>query len=112
MFKELGQMASLMKHLPKIKEEWEKFQLRLGQIIAEGDAGGRMVVVRVNGKLEVLACALSDDALQMNDREVLEDMIRAATNQAIMKVRQQTSEEAGRIFGALGLPPGLSIPGL
>ena len=56
MFKELGQLTGLLRHLPKIKEEMEHFQASLQQFTAEGDAGGGMVKVRVNGKIEMLAC--------------------------------------------------------
>ena len=112
MFKGLGQLASLMTQLPKIKEEMDRLQQRLGQIMAEGDAGGGMVKVRANGKLEVLSCTLSDEALKLNDREMLEDLIKAATNQALAKARQLTAEETGKMATSLGLPPGLNIPGL
>ena len=54
MFKELGQFASLMKNLPKIREEMDKLQGKLSQITAEGDAGAGMVKVRVNGHMEVV----------------------------------------------------------
>lgn len=110
MFKELGQIAGLMKQLPKIKEEMEKFQQRLGQITAEGDAGGGMVKVRVNGRFELLSCNLADEALK--DREMLEDLIRAAVNQAIERVKQTTAEEAGKIASSFGLPPGMNLPGM
>src|SRR5882762_3117043 len=80
MFKELGQLTTLMKMLPKIKEEMDRYQQQLAQIIAEGDAGGGMVKVTVNGKMEVLSCSLTDEALKLNDREMLEELIRAATN--------------------------------
>jgi len=112
MFKELGQIAGLMKQLPKIREEMANFQARLAQITAEGDAGGGMVKVRVNGKQEVLSCALSDEALRLNDREMLEDLIKAAVNQALARVRQQTADEAGKVAAGLGLPPGLNLPGI
>jgi len=112
MFKGLGQLASLMTQLPKIREEMERFQQSLGQLTAEGDAGGGMVKVKANGKMEVLACTLSDEALKLNDREMLEDLITAATNQALNKVRQLTAEEAGKMASSLGLPPGLDLPGL
>ncbi len=111
MFKELGQIAGLMKQLPKVKEEVEKFQQRVGSITADGDAGGGLVKVRVNGKMEVLACRLSDDAFALNDREMLEDLIRAAVNQALDRVRQQVAEETGKMAGNLGLPPGMALPG-
>src|SRR5436305_836361 len=107
MFKELGQIGGLMnamKQLPKIKEEMEKFQQRLPQITAEGDAGGGMVKVRVNGRMELLSVNLSDEALQ--DREMLEDLIRAAVNQAMERVKQTTAEEAGKVMSSFGLPPG------
>ena len=112
MFKELGQIAGLMRHLPKIKEEMERLQQRLGQLTAEGDAGAGMVKIRVNGRMEVLACQLSEEALKLGDREMLEDLIRAATNQALERVRQQTAEETGKMAAGFGIPPGLNIPGL
>src|SRR5579884_3079809 len=110
MFKEFGQFAGLMKHLPKIQEEMAQFQARLGQITAEADAGGGMVKIKVNGRQEVLSCTLSDEALR--DKEVLEDLIPAAVNQALAKVRQQSQQEMERVATGLGLPPGLSLPGM
>src|SRR5437879_5080205 len=107
MFKELSQMAGLMRQLPKIKEEMEKFQQRIGQITAEGDAGGGMVKVKVNGKMELLACTLSDEVLQKPDREFLEDLIKSAVNQAIDRVRQKVGEETSKMATELGLPPGM-----
>jgi DNA-binding YbaB/EbfC family protein len=112
MFKELGQIAGLLKQLPKIKEEAQRLQERLGEITAEGDAGAGMVKVRVNGRFEVVTCRISEEAMRLNDREMLEDLIAAAVNQAISRVRQQTAEETGKMASALGLPAGLEIPGL
>jgi hypothetical protein len=112
MFKGLGQLASLMTQLPKIKAEMERLQHRLGQLVAEGDAGGGMVRVKVSGKQEVLACTISDEAFRLDDREMLEDLIRAATNQALDRARQQAAEETGKMASSLGLPPGLGLPGL
>lgn len=112
MFKELAGLAGLMKQLPRLREEVEGFQQRLGQITAEGDAGGGMVKVRANGKFEILSCTIADEALKSSDRELLEDLIVAAANQALSKVRQQTAEEAGKLTSAMGLPAGLSLPGM
>jgi DNA-binding YbaB/EbfC family protein len=113
MFKELGQLASLLRNMPqmsKLKEEMDGLQQRLGQISAEGDAGGGMVKVRVNGKLELVACTISDEA--MGDREMLEDLVRAAVNQAMERARVQAAEETSKMAGNLGLPAGLNLPGL
>jgi DNA-binding YbaB/EbfC family protein len=112
MFKEIGQLASLMRNLPKIQEEVQQLQERIGRVIAEGDAGAGMVKVRVNGRMEVLACTLSEEALKSGDREMLEDMIKAASNQAITKARQLVAEETGKMATGLGLPPGMGLPGL
>jgi DNA-binding YbaB/EbfC family protein len=112
MFKGFGQFAGVLRHLPKIKEEMEKLQQRLGQLVAEGDAGAGMVKVRVNGRMEVLGYKLGEEALRGNDREMLEDLLKAATNQALEKARQLVAEETGKITEGLGLPPGMNLPGL
>ncbi len=112
MFKGLGQLASLFQNLPRIQAEFEGLQQRLGQLVAEGDAGGGMVKVRVNGKLEVLACSISDELLRMNDKEMLEDLICSATNQALDRARQQAVQETGKLAQGFGLPRGMSLPGM
>lgn len=112
MFKQLGQLASLMGNLPKIREEMERLQGRLALLTAEGDAGAGMVKVVVNGRMEMQSCRISEEAHRSGDREMLEELIQAATNQAVTKVRQLISEETTRTASGLGLPPGLGLPGL
>ena len=112
MFKGLGQLASLLQNLPRIKAEVESLQQRLAQFTAEGDAGGGMVKVRANGKLEVLSCTVSDELLRMNDREMLEDLIKAATNQALDRARQVAAQETGKMASGFGLPSGMGLPGI
>lgn len=112
MFKEIGQFAGILTQLPKIREEMERFQERLEQLSAEGDAGAGMVKARVNGKMRLLSCTISEEAMRLGDREMLEDLITAAINQAIDRVRQETAQEAGKMATGLGLPPGLNLPGL
>lgn len=112
MFDKIGQIAGLLKNLPKLKEEMEKFQQKLGDLVAEGNAGAGLVQARVNGRFEVVQCTLSEEALKMNDREMLEDLIVAAINQALAKVRELVAAESGKMAGAMGLPGGLQFPGL
>ena len=112
MFEEFGQIAGLMKNLPKIKEEMERLQQRLGQITADGDAGGGMVKMRVNSRLEVLSCVISEEGMRLGDREMLEDLITAAVNQALQKARQLVTEETSKMASGLGLPPGMKLPGM
>ncbi len=112
MFEKLGQIASLMKNLPKMQEEMGKLQSRIAQITAEGDAGGGMVKAKVNGQMEVVACVISDELMKLNDKELLEDLMRSAVNQAIQKARQAVAEETSKMASGmgLGLPPGFHMP--
>lgn len=112
MFKEMGQFMNLMRNLPRIKEEAERLQQSLAQLEATGDAGAGMVRVRVNGKMEVLSCQISEEALKLGDREMLEDLIRSATNQALEKARRLQAEETAKMASGLGLPSGVNLPGL
>src|SRR5439155_7028858 len=88
-FKELGALMKLMGNQGKIQEEVQKFNASVGQITAEATAGAGYVTVKVNGKMEVLSVRISDEAMKLNDREMLEDLIAGATNQAFAKVRTQ-----------------------
>jgi DNA-binding YbaB/EbfC family protein len=115
MFKELGAMMGLLKNQGKIQEEVKKFQSQVGNITAEASAGAGYLTVKVNGKFEVLSVKISEEAFKLNDREMLEDLIAAATNQAIAKVRQQLSDESAKMAAAIGLPPGMlggGLPGM
>ncbi|HEX5269340.1 MAG TPA: YbaB/EbfC family nucleoid-associated protein, partial [Gemmataceae bacterium] len=111
MFKELGQMMGLMKQLPKIKEEMERLQQRLAQVTADGEAGAGLVKVRVNGKNEVVSCTISEEA-RAGDREVLEEMVRGAVNQALSKARVLAAEETQKMAASLGMPLGMGLPGM
>jgi len=112
MFKEIGQLAGVLKNLPRMREQLDKMKQRLTQIQAEGDAGGGMVKVKANGSMEIMSCQISDELLKMNDKEMLEDLIMGAANVALKKVRQQVAEETSRLAGDMGLPAGLNFPGM
>jgi DNA-binding YbaB/EbfC family protein len=118
MFKELGGMMSLLRNQGKIQEEIQKFQAQIGSIVAEAASGAGLVTAKVNGRMEILSVRLSEEAMKLNDREMLEDLIAAAVNQALNKVRQQLAEESAKMASGLGLPPGMlgggsgGIPGL
>ena len=91
----------------KIQDEMAKFQATIPTITAEGTAGGGMVTVKANGRMEILSCKIGDDALRLNDREVLEDLVIAATNQALAKVRDLLAAETAKMAANMGLPPGM-----
>ncbi len=112
MFRGIGQLGNVMRAMPKLKEEMALLQQKLGQMVVEGDAGAGMVKVRVNGRTEVLGYTLSDELLKLNDREMLEDLLKAATNQALTKAAAQVAEETSKMAMGLGLPAGLNLPGM
>lgn len=112
MFRNMGQMASLMSNLPKIQEEMAKMQANLALITADGDAGAGMVKARANGKLEIISLTISDEAMKFQDREMLEDLVRGAINQALSKAREAIAAETARLGASLGLPPGFNLPGM
>lgn len=112
MFKEIGMFASLLKNLPKIQEEQGKLQQKLVTITAEGDAGAGMVRVKVNGKLEVLSCTIAPEAFTGNDKELLEDLIRSATNQALEKAKLVVAEESSKLLGSMGISGMPNLSGL
>jgi len=114
MFKELGMLANLLGNKGKLQEEVAKFQQTVAQITAEGTAGAGYVTVKVNGKSEVQSVRISEEAMALNDREMLEDLIAAAANQALSKVREQVGQESMKVAQNMGLPPGMlgGFPGL
>lgn len=115
MFKELGAMMSLMGNRGKLQEELGKFQAQVGTITAEATAGAGYVTAKANGKLEVLSVKISDEALALNDREMLEDLVAAAVNQALAKAREQVAAASAKMAENMGLPAGMlggGLPGL
>jgi DNA-binding YbaB/EbfC family protein len=105
MFGKLGSLMSLMGSGGKIKDEMEKFNAQLGTIVAEGAAGGGYVTAKANGRMEVVSVAITAEA--MADREMLEDLVAAAVNQALTKARDQVGAASAKMAENLGLPPGM-----
>lgn len=105
-------MMSLLRNQGKLQEEMQKFQSKVGAITAEATAGGGYVTVKVNGRFEVVGVRISDEAMKLNDREMLEDLIAAAANQAIAKVREQLAAESAKLAANIGLPAGMMGGGL
>lgn len=105
MFNQLGMLADLMRNAGKLRESFEKAFESLGQLVVEGDAGGGSVSVKVNGRLEVVSVRIDPKLLADSDHELLEDLVSAAVNAALLKAREATAKSLGSMAG--GLPPGL-----
>jgi DNA-binding YbaB/EbfC family protein len=102
MFGKFGDLADLMKNAGKIRESMEKAAETIGQIEVQGEAGGGGVVVKMNGRMEVTSVRI-DPKLASDDVELLEDLVLAATNAALLKVR----ETATQSFTSMGGLPNI-----
>ena len=99
----------LLKNAQKIQEQMGGFQEKLGEINATGSAGGVMVEIDVNGKIEVIAVRISPEA--MEDVEMLQDLIMAAFSSGVGKVKEEINKEIGTMAGGLGIPGLTGMPG-
>jgi nucleoid-associated protein EbfC len=107
MFKNLSGLMGLLGNQGKIQDEMQKFQQTVAQLTTEATSGGGMITVKVNGQLSVLSVKISEDAMKLNDREMLEDLIASGTNAALSKMREMIATETSKMAGNLGLPPGM-----
>lgn len=114
MLKGLGSMMNLLGNAGKLQEEMQKLQQALANVSAEATAGAGYVTARVSGQLRLLSVRLSDEALALNDKEMLEDLIAAAVNQATDKARELAARETAKMAENMGLPAGMigGLPGL
>ena len=100
----------ILKNAQKIQEQMGTFQEKLGTIIVTGSSGGGMTEVDLNGRMEVLAVRISNEAVEEGDREMLQDLVMAAFNNAMEKAREAINREMGSMIPG-GLQ-GMNIPGL
>ncbi len=104
-----GAIGNLMKQAQKMQEEMQKAQEQLAQQEVTGEAGGGMVQVVMNGRHEVRRVNI-DESLMGDDREMLEDLVAAATNDAVHKVADKMQESMSGLTAGMGLPPGFKLP--
>jgi nucleoid-associated protein EbfC len=104
-----GNIGNLLKQAQAVQENIQKAQEQVAQITATGESGGGMVKVTMNGKHEVARVQI-EPALMSEDREVLEDLIAAAINDAAHKVAAAVSEKMAGAMAGLPLPPGMKLP--
>ncbi len=104
-----GGIGSLMKQAKEMQENLAKAQEELANLEVCGEAGAGMVKVTMTGKHVVKRVEI-DDSLLGDDREMLEDLIAAACNDANRRVTEQTQDAMGGLAGGLNLPPGFKLP--
>ncbi|MDR2483612.1 MAG: YbaB/EbfC family nucleoid-associated protein [Treponema sp.] len=101
----------VLKNAQKIQEQMSSFQEKLRGITAAGSAGGGMVEIVINGRMELLQVRVAPDALNPPDAEMLQDLIAAAFTSALEKIKEAINQEMGSLAGGLGLPGLTGIPG-
>ncbi len=97
MFKGLSNLTTLLKEVQQMQGRTDEMQQKLGQLRVEGRAGGEMVTVQADGLQRVVAIKLDPSLLQSADGEMLEDLVVAATNQALDKSRELAAEEFAKL---------------
>ncbi|MHC4876054.1 MAG: YbaB/EbfC family nucleoid-associated protein [Planctomycetota bacterium] len=104
MFKGLGDIASMMKQAKEMQGRMAEMQENLTQLRITGSSGGGMVVIETNGKQDVLGCTIDQTLIDGGDREMLEDLIVSAMNDAVNKSRAAAAEAMQEAAGGLNLP--------
>ncbi|OHD26704.1 MAG: nucleoid-associated protein, YbaB/EbfC family [Spirochaetes bacterium GWB1_66_5] len=96
----------LFKQFGNLQERMNELQGRLGRITAVGSAGGGMVQVELNGHLEAIRVTVAPEAVDPVDLPMLQDLLRAALSDALVKVKEKIREEVSSLTGGLPIPPG------
>jgi nucleoid-associated protein EbfC len=104
-----GQIGQLMRQAQQMQENLAKAQQELAALEVTGEAGGGMVKVTMGCKHEVRRIVI-DPALVGDDKEMLEDLVAAAVNDALRKVERTVQEKYSGMTSGLGLPPGMKLP--
>jgi hypothetical protein len=104
-----GQLAGLMKQAQEMQENLKKAQEQIASMEIEGQAGAGMVKVIMTGRHDIKRVSI-DASLMGDDKEMLEDLVAAAVNDAVRKVESTTQEKMSGVTSGLPLPPGMKFP--
>ncbi len=104
-----GGMGNLMKQAQQMQEKMAKAQEQLAKMEVIGESGAGMVKVTMTGGHSVRRVEI-DDSLMDDDKDMLEDLISAAFNDAVRRVEEQNKEKMGALTGGMQLPPGMKMP--
>jgi DNA-binding YbaB/EbfC family protein len=102
-------MGNILKQAQQFQAKMAKLQEEMGERTVEASSGGGMVTVVANGKQEILSVKIEPEVIDRSEKEMLEDLIVAAVNDALSKAKNMVQEEMGKLTRGLNLP---NIPGL
>jgi DNA-binding YbaB/EbfC family protein len=104
-----GGIGNLMKQAQAMQAAVQKAQAEIASLEVTGEAGGGMVKVTMNGRHEARRVTL-DPSIPLDDREMLEDLVAAAINDASQRLEAATQEKMSGVMGGMQLPPGMKLP--
>jgi len=104
-----GGLGGMMKQAQKMQENMQKAQEELANMEVTGKAGGGMVEVTMTGRHDVRRVNI-DDSLLGEDKDMLEDLVAAAVNDAVQQVEKTSQEKMSGMMGGMSLPPGMKLP--
>jgi DNA-binding YbaB/EbfC family protein len=100
----MGNMGNMMKQMQKMQKQMAKAQEELGEQRIEGTAGGGMVTVIASGHKEILEVNIKEEVVDPDDIEMLQDLVLAATNDALRKVDELTNNTMGQFTKGMNMP--------
>jgi DNA-binding YbaB/EbfC family protein len=104
-----GQIAGLMRQAQQMQENMKKAQEQLADILVEGAAGGGLVKATVSCRNDVKRIVI-DPSLLADDKDMLEDLVVAALNDALRKAEATSAEKMSALTAGMPLPPGMKLP--
>jgi DNA-binding YbaB/EbfC family protein len=104
-----GGLGNLMKQAQEMQANMQKAQEEIASMEVTGESGGGMVKITMTGKYEARRVSI-DDSLLSDDKDMLEDLVAAAINDAAHKVEASTQERMSGLTTGLNLPPGMKLP--
>ncbi|WP_251979036.1 YbaB/EbfC family nucleoid-associated protein [Salinicola avicenniae] len=107
MFK--GGMGNLMKQAQEMQEKMQQVQEEIAQMEVTGEAGAGMIKVTMNGRHDVSKVDI-DPSVMSEEKELLEDLLAAAVNDAARKVEAQSKSRMEEVSSGMNLPPGMKLP--
>ena len=104
-----GGIGNLMKQAQQMQANMQKAQEEIAAMEVTGESGGGMVKVTINGKHEAKRVQI-DPSVPMDDREMIEDLVAAAFNDAAHRLEAMTQQKMSGLMGGMNLPAGLKLP--
>lgn len=104
-----GGLGGIMKQAQKMQEEMQKVQAEIAAMEVQGQSGGGLVSVTINGAHECRRIAI-DDSLMGDDKEMLEDLIAAAINDATQRLASESEQRMSGVTAGMNLPGGMKMP--